>query len=76
VEYYRRRLGYAAIGGIIMYVQYCHCLRLDNFENVKKIVVPNGPYEESILYCCEECYKTYFAKVDATMAMTAYPQTA
>jgi len=59
-----------------MQVQYCQCLRLDNFENVRKIVIPNGPYEESILYCCEECYRNYFAKINVSRAMMAHPQTA
>ena len=33
-----------------MYVQYCQCLNLDNFENVRKIIVPNGPFKETVLY--------------------------
>ncbi len=52
-----------------MYVQYCHCLKLDNFENVRKIVVPNGPYEETVLYCCASCYEKYFARTDVSRAM-------
>jgi len=60
------------MGDVAMYVQYCQCLRLDNFENVRKIVVPNGPFEETVLYCCEECYQTYFAKPDVSRAMMAW----
>lgn len=52
-----------------MYVQYCQCLELDNFENVRKIVVPNGPFNETVLYCCEECYRNYFAKLGVSAAM-------
>jgi len=54
-----------------MYVQYCQCLRLDNFENVRKIIIPNGPFKETTLYCCEECYKNYFAKTGVAEAMMA-----
>ncbi len=52
-----------------MYVQYCQCLKLDNFENVRKIIVPNGPFKETVLYCCEECYRNYFAKPGVSAAM-------
>lgn len=45
-----------------MFVQYCQCLKLDNFENVRKIVIQNGQFQETIFYCCEECYKAFFAR--------------
>ena len=45
-----------------MFVQYCQCLKLDNIENVRRIVIPNGQFRETIFYCCENCYRDFFAR--------------
>jgi hypothetical protein len=45
-----------------MFVQYCQCLKPDNIESVRKIVIPNGPFRETIFYCCEDCYRAFFSR--------------
>ncbi len=52
-----------------MYVQYCQCLKLDNFENVRKITIPNGPFKETVLYCCGDCYRNYFERAGVSKTM-------
>ena len=45
-----------------MFVQYCRCVEVDNFEDAKKIILPNGPYRKTVLYCCKECYEKFFGE--------------
>ena len=51
-----------ADGGRAVFVQYCQCVELDNFEEAKKIVLPNGQYKKTVLYCCKECYEKFFTE--------------
>lgn len=45
-----------------MFVQYCQCVGVDNFEDLKKIVVSNGAFRKTVLYCCKECYDRFFSE--------------
>ncbi len=47
-------------GGAIVFVQYCQCAGVNNFETLKKIVVSNGPFRKTVLYCCKDCYEKFF----------------
>ena len=43
-------------------VQYCKCAGVNALLELKKIVISNGPFQQTVLYCCEECYDKYFAE--------------
>ena len=43
-------------------VQYCKCAGVNALLELKKIVISNGQFQKTILYCCEECYDNYFAE--------------
>ncbi len=45
-----------------MFVQYCQCAGVENFEDLKKIVVSNGSFRKTVLYCCKECYDRFFSE--------------
>jgi hypothetical protein len=45
-----------------MFVQYCQCIGVDNFEKVREIIISNGALRRTVLYCCEQCYQKYFAQ--------------
>jgi hypothetical protein len=51
-----------ADGGTAVFVQYCQCVQVANFEDAKKIVLPNGPFRKTVLYCCKECYEKFFGE--------------
>ncbi|GAB4345688.1 MAG: hypothetical protein Kow0099_26230 [Candidatus Abyssubacteria bacterium] len=46
-----------------MFIQYCQCAGLDNFEELKKVVISVGPFRRTVLYCCNECFEKYFAGI-------------
>lgn len=54
-----------------MFVQYCQCLNMDNIENIRKIVIPNGQFKETIFYCCEDCYRAFFDRPIGRPALAA-----
>jgi hypothetical protein len=45
-----------------VFIQYCQCLKMDSIENIRRIVIPNGQFQETIFYCCEDCYNDFFSR--------------
>ncbi|RJP16071.1 MAG: hypothetical protein C4520_18825 [Candidatus Abyssobacteria bacterium SURF_5] len=45
-----------------VFIPYCQCADLDDFENMKTVLIRNGQLRRTVLFCCEKCFEKFFGK--------------